>query len=183
MKQKILDVAAKLILQYGLKKFTVDEIASELRISKKTIYQYFNSKDDIIREYFEVSIATDKDSMTSVVAGNKDFSYKIHAIVYSSHRYRLPVSLLMEAKQFYPEVWSKIEELKQFKLNATKKLLEQGVKEGIIKSEMHFGVLSKMIEKISDMFTDYDFLLENKLNTREAIDEALKIIFNGILKI
>lgn len=180
MKEKILDAAARLIQQYGLKKFTVDEIAEELRISKKTIYQYFNSKDEIIREYFETAIASDKDSMTSVLSGNEDFSHKIHAIVYSSHRYRLPISLLMEAKQFYPEVWSKVEELKQFKLNATKNLLKQGVEAGIFKPDINFGVLSKMLEEISDMFTDYNFLLENRLNTREAMDEALKIIFDGI---
>lgn len=182
MKDKILDAAAQLIQKYGLKKFTVDEIAMKLRISKKTIYQYFNSKDDIIREYFEVSIASDKDSITSVLSGNEDFSHKIHSIVYSSHRYRLPVSLLIEAKQFYPEVWSKVEELKQFKLNATEHLLKQGVKAGIFKSDIHFGVLSKMLEEICDMFLDYDFLLENQLNAREAMDEALKIIFSGILK-
>ena len=139
MKEKILDAAARLIQKYGLKKFTVDEIALELRISKKTIYQYFGSKDDIIREYFETAIASDKDSMESVLSGDEDFSHKIHAIVYSSHRYRLPVPLLMEAKQFYPEVWSGVEELKQFKLDATKNLLDQGVRAGIVKPDINFA--------------------------------------------
>jgi hypothetical protein len=72
--------------------------------------------------------------------------------------------------------------LREFKLYATQKLLKQGVEDGIFKSNIHFGVLSKMLEKISDMFTDYDFLLENRLKTREAIDESLRIIFHGILK-
>ncbi len=61
-------------------------------------------------------------------------------------------------------------------------LLGKEVDTGIFRSDINFGVLSKMLEEISDMFTDYDFLLENRLTTREAIDEALKIIFNGILK-
>ena len=182
MKKKILDAAAQLIQQYGLKKFTVDEIAAELGISKKTIYQYFSSKDDIVREYFEASITSDKESMTSVLSGNEDFSHKIHAIVYSSHRYRLPVHLLMEAKKFYPDVWTKVEELKQFKLNAMKDLLKEGVGANLVKPDINFGVLSKMLEEISNMFTDYDFLLENHLNTREALDEALKIIFDGIIQ-
>lgn len=182
MKEKILDAAARLIQQYGLKKFTIDEIAAELRISKKTIYQYFKSKDDIIREYFEVSVESYKHSMTSVLSSNEDFSHKIHAIVYSSHRYRLPINLLMEAKKFYPDVWLKIEDFKQFKLDATKDLLKEGVNSGIISPDINFGVLSKMLEEISNMFMDYDFLIENHLNIREALDEALKIIFNGIMK-
>lgn len=52
MKEKRLDAAAWLIQQHGLKKFTVDEITAELRISEKTICRYFNSKYDIIQEYF-----------------------------------------------------------------------------------------------------------------------------------
>lgn len=182
MKEKILNAAAQLIQRYGLKKFTVDEIAAELSISKKTIYQYFNSKDDIIREYFEASIASDKDSMTSVLSSNENFSHKIHAIVYSNHKYRLHVPLLAEAKKFYPDVWLKVEDLKQFKLNATKDLSKEGVGKGLVKPDVNFGILSKMLQEISDMFTNYDFLFENHLNTREALDEALKIIFNGIMQ-
>lgn len=182
MKNKILDVAARLIQQYGLKKFTVNEIAVELKISKKTIYKYFKSKDDIIREYFEIFIESDKSSVLNTLESEEDILKKIHEIVYSNHRYKLPVMLLNEAKKFYPGEWEKIEKLKQFKVDATKKLLEHGSIEGIFKPNIHFGVLSKMLENISDIFIDYDFLVENKLKTTEAIDEALKIIFNGILK-
>lgn len=181
MKEKILDAAAQLIQQYGLKKFTVDEIAAKLKISKKTIYQYFNSKNDIIKEYFETAIESDKNGIINGLNSDKDFFEKIHLIVYSSHRYRLPVKLLNEAKQFYPDEWIKVEELKQFKLNAMQKLLELGTAEGKLRSDIHFGVLSKILERISDMFIDYDFLLQNKLNAREAMDKALEIIFKGIL--
>lgn len=182
MKEKIVDAAARQIIQYGLKKFTVEEIASELKISKKTIYQYFGSKDDIIREYFREAVESDKESMTAALSGSGNFSEKLHAIVYSNHKYRLPVALLNEAKQFYPEEWEKIEELKQFKLKATQNLLRQGAEEGIFQPDIHFGVLSTMLERISDLFTDYDFLVENRLTAREAMDEALKIICNGILE-
>lgn len=182
MKEKILDAAAQRILQHGLKKFTIDEIASDLKISKKTVYKYFSSKDEIIRAYFEITTLTDKKSISNALLENCGIPDKIHAIVYSSHKYRLPVSILMEAKLFYPEEWLKIEELKQFKLNATIDLLNQGAEEGIFKSDVHFMVLSKMLENIANIFTDYDFLLDNHLNTREAIDEAIKILFDGILK-
>lgn len=182
MKNKILDAAAQLILQYGLKKFTVDEIAAELKISKKTVYKYFKSKDDIIREYFEIAIESDKSSVLKTLRSEEKILKKIHEIIYSNHRYRLPVVLLNEVRKFYPDEWVKIQNLKQFKLDATKKLLQQGSLEGIFKSDIHFEILLKMLENISDMFIDYDFLVENKLKTTEAIDEALKIIFNGILK-
>lgn len=182
MKEKILDEAARLIQLFGLKKLRVDDIADGLKISKKTIYAYFSGKDEMIREYFMAAVVSDKSSVLEILDSQKGIVEKIHEIVHSSHQYKLPVLVLSEAKKFYPNEWAEIEKLKRFKMDAIQKLLEQGAREGVVKSDIHFGVLSKMLEEISDMFTDYDFLLENRLKTTEAIEEALHIIFNGVLK-
>lgn len=182
MKEKILDEAAQLIQTYGLKKFRVDDIADELKISRKTIYQHFNSKDEIIREYFKVAIGSHKSSIAQTLKSEKDSIAKIREIVYVGHRYKLPVLVLDEAKKFYPDEWEKIEDLRQFETDAIKKLLEQGLHEGIVKPDIDFAVLSKMLEEISNMFIDYDFLVENRMKAREAIAKALHIIFNGVLQ-
>ena len=182
MKDKILDAVARLIERYGLKKFTVDEVAAELRISKKTLYQYFSGKDEMIREYFEENMTSDRQSVLNVMHSEKDFFEKVHAIVHSSHRYRMPMPVLNEAKQFYPEEWAKIEQLKQFKLDAFQALLKQAADEGILRPDVHFGILSSMLERVSGMFIDTEFLLENGLKATQAIDEALGIIINGIVK-
>lgn len=182
MRENIVDTAAQLIAKYGLKKFTLDEIASELQISKKTIYQHFQSKNEIVHAYFSSYIESDKKSTEEALTMNCSVPEKIHAIVYSSHHYILPISVLEETKQFYPDEWASIEALRQFKLDATQGLLKQGITLGVFRSDINLSVLSKMLEKISRMFMDYDFLIENRLKPREAIDEALKIIFDGILR-
>lgn len=182
MKDKILDIVARLIERYGLKKFTVDEVAAELGISKKTLYQYFNSKDEMIREYFEGIMTSDRQSVLAVMDSQRDFFEKIHAIVHSSHRYRMPVQIMDEAKQFYPDEWAKIEALKQFKLGVFQKLLKKAADEGILRQDIHFGILSSMLDRVSDMFIDTDFLIENGLKSTQAIDEALAIIIYGIVK-
>ncbi|MET1249480.1 TetR/AcrR family transcriptional regulator [Sporolactobacillus sp. STCC-11] len=182
MKKNIVDVAAQLIAKHGLKKFTVDEIASELKISKKTIYQHFQSKNEIIHAYFAAYIESDKKSTEEALTMNHSISQKIHNIVYTSHQYRLPIAVLEEAKHFYPDEWASIEELRQFKLDATQTLLNQGINTGIFKPDLNLAILSKLIEKTSTMFMDYEFLLENRLKPREAIDEALNMIFDGVIR-
>jgi AcrR family transcriptional regulator len=93
----------------GLKKFTVDELAAELHISKKTLYQYFSGKDEMIRGCFEETLGSDRQSVLDAVGSDRSFLDKIHAIVHPSHRYRMPVRIMDEAKQFYPGEWAKIE--------------------------------------------------------------------------
>lgn len=182
MKEKILDEAARLIQQYGLRKFRVDDISDALRISKKTIYQYFSGREEIIREYFKAIIGSHKDSIAQTMDGSESSIEKLHEIVYAIHRYKLPVQVMDEAKKFYPEEWEKIEDLRKFETDAIKKLLEQGRREGIVRPDVNFDVLSKMLEEISNMFTDSGFLIESRLRAKEALTEALHIIFNGILK-
>ncbi|MCS4477207.1 TetR/AcrR family transcriptional regulator [Clostridium botulinum] len=63
MKQKILDITSKNIELYGLKKFTMDDISYDLKISKKTIYKYFKSKNDLISQYFNEIIDSDKKAL------------------------------------------------------------------------------------------------------------------------
>jgi AcrR family transcriptional regulator len=182
MKDKILDAVARLIERYGLKKFTVDEVAAEVHISKKTIYQFFSGKDEMIHQYFEETLVSDRQSVLETVESEGDFLEKIHDIVHSSHRYRMPVLILDEAKQFYPDEWAKIEDLKRFKLDAFQKLLKQAASADILRPDVHFGILSAMLERISDMFIDTDFLLENGMKATQAIDEVLNIVIGGIIK-
>lgn len=182
MRDAILNEAAVLIKQYGVRKFTVDEIAAALKISKKTIYQYFTGKDDIIRCYIESSVSSDRESVADAMKKNIDPLEKIKSVIHSAHTYPLPVDLLNEIKQFYPDQWKKIEELMQFKTDAIKKIGRQGIREQLIRSDVSWPVLTRMIREISGMFTDYKFLAENRLKTGEAVDRALDIILNGILR-
>ena len=49
MKKEIINIASILFLQYGCKNVTMDDIANEMSISKKTIYTYFKNKTDLVR--------------------------------------------------------------------------------------------------------------------------------------
>lgn len=182
MKDKILDLAAEKIKLYGLKGFTLDEIAKELKISKKTIYKYFKSKDEIVEEYFDSIINSDKKSVVNALNRNTGFLEKVHDIVYSNHKYRLPLKILNDTELLYPEAWKKLKALKDFKVNELNSLLKNEIKNGTIKEDVNIPILCKMFEEVSNTFLDYDFLISNKLTSHETIEEVIKIIFNGIQK-
>ncbi len=182
MKEKILNVVAQLINRYGLKKFTVDEVAATLHISKKTIYQYFSGKDDLIHEYFVANLESDKQSMNKVMQEANGFRNKLYALVHTNRCYGLPIFVMGEAKQFYPKEWAEIEALRNYKLATLNELLICAKKDGIIKDDVHFGILTAMLERSSDIILDTDFLMENKLHVAQAIDAVLDIILYGIEK-
>ena len=56
-KQELLEQSVEKFVKFGSRSFTMDELASELGISKKTIYHHFNSKDQLIFESVKLLVA------------------------------------------------------------------------------------------------------------------------------
>ncbi|MGB5929410.1 MAG: TetR/AcrR family transcriptional regulator, partial [Cyclobacteriaceae bacterium] len=70
VKDKIIHTAESLFLQYGIRSVTMDDIAKELGISKKTIYQYFSDKEEIVCNVTEDHLSKEKAEIKSIVYGS-----------------------------------------------------------------------------------------------------------------
>src|SRR5664279_3582554 len=61
-KERILEKATELFLRYGIRSITMDEIAAQLGISKKTIYQFFTDKDAMVEAVVEVEMKRNEEN-------------------------------------------------------------------------------------------------------------------------
>lgn len=182
MREAIIKVAAEKIQIHGLRKFTMDELASELKVSKKTIYKYFKGKDDIISEYFKEIIETDKNYTIESVKEKSSLVDKLNAIIYSYHKYKLSANVLDEAYKFYYDEWEKVQELKNFKLGIIESVLKKGMEEGILKKDINLNITSLILESVGNTLLNYKFLSENNINIKDAMDDVIKTVLYGILK-
>lgn len=182
MREMIMKAAAQKIQTYGLRKFTMDEIAVELKVSKKTIYKYFKGKDEIIFEYFKEIIETDKNNTLKSIKKDCSLEDKLTSIIYSYHKYKLPVNVLDEAYKFYYDEWKKIHQLRDFKLNLIEITIKEGMKDGFLRSDIQPHMITLILESISNTFLDYKFLSENDMTMKEAMNEVMTILLHGILK-
>ena len=57
VKDRIIQKATDLFMRYGIRSITMDEIASQLGISKKTIYQFFTDKDQMVEAVVELEVS------------------------------------------------------------------------------------------------------------------------------
>lgn len=140
-KEKIVKVAADIIVNEGLRKFTAKNIASKLGITDAAIFKHFSSMDDIIltliNEYFircsksaEVSISKGK-----TVKEKLEFVLKAHIKVLEETKGAVPI-LCFEFSRSENEKFTSI--LHSFVQNYKKKLakiLEEGQKEGIVRQK------------------------------------------------
>lgn len=183
MKERILEACGKYINMYGVKRFTVDDIAKDLGISKKTIYKYFDSKDIIVSEFINLSLEDNINKTLYAVNNETTIIGKLNAALLSHHKYELPLDILEGIQKYYPNDWKKIEEQRNFKIKLVRDIISEGIASGQLRDDINIEVLSLILDKSTRAIFDYDFLIDNNLNINKAVTEIEKILIYGILAI
>ena len=113
--EKILKTALSLFFKYGIKHVTMDDIAKELGMSKKTIYQFYKEKDDLVNQLCELEM---HDNECQFTAFSKDAKDPIHEIMLISEHMRkmmqnINPTFFMDLQKFYPTAFSRFQYFKE----------------------------------------------------------------------
>ena len=177
LKGDILEATIQAFQKKGLK-FTMDDLASLLGISKKTIYTVFPDKNSLVLEMVDYCFSSIKESEQKVLQDlSLDTVGKIRAILgVLPEGYReLDLRQLYQLKERYPEVYEKVKS----RLESTISLLEQGISEGKIRN-IQIPILKTMMEATLEQFFQRDVLVQNGISYHEALNEVVSILIDGI---
>ena len=109
MKEKIINKAKEMFLKLGFKSITMDDIACEMCISKKTIYNYFSNKDVLIEESVEMVHKEIHETIDKIVAQNFNAieeNFEIKRMFKEMFK-SAESSPIYQLKKHYPEVYAK----------------------------------------------------------------------------
>jgi len=110
MKDKIINKAKDMFLKLGFKSITMDDIACEMCISKKTIYKYFSNKELLIEESTQLVHKEVHETINSIVAKNYNAieeNFEIRRMFKEMFK-STETSPLYQLKRHYPEVYHKV---------------------------------------------------------------------------
>ncbi len=180
---RILEFCENYFMKYGFQKTTMDEIAKELRISKKTIYKHFSSKSDLVRAVF-IRIRNDlSGQIEAIVNGEGNAVIKLHQI--SQLFYKRVASIsnkwLNDLQLYAPDVWQEVEEFRRklMQKNLTM-LIDQGKSEGLISDYPTSIIIGVIISAIQGVVTP-EFILHNNISLKSAGENVLDIVFSGLV--
>ncbi len=180
-KERILEATIKVFNKKGLK-FTMDDIATELSISKKTIYKVFKDKETMFYDMVDYCFDAIKESEAEVVEDTTISTVeKVRRILsvlpegYKSIDFRQ----LYELKAKYPKTYLRVEERLESGWENTIALIQQGIEEGEIRP-VNVSILKTMIEATVEQFFQRDVLIVNEITYTDALEELVNIIVDGI---
>ncbi len=143
----ILDEARMLLLRYGLKSMTMDDVARNLRVSKKTLYQYVNNKEDLVKQVMELECQRQED----LVKTARDQAYDAILEAFQFGRFIIGIlrdldpSIHYDLEKYYPEAWEVFLEFKnEWVVGYVKDNLERGVREGLYREDLDPEVIARI---------------------------------------
>ncbi|MEJ5352343.1 MAG: TetR/AcrR family transcriptional regulator [Melioribacteraceae bacterium] len=183
-KEKILTHAQEIFFREGFYKISMDEFASSLRMSKKTIYKHFASKEELVKSTAYSFMQKIKKEIEAVVKSNLHSVEKIVSIINILKDIgisRMSERWLNDIRLYMPALWKEIDSFRQKLLNKNISIIfSQGIKEGYIIDVPHQIIINVFMSAIQSVINP-DFIMNNNFSISEAINSTLKILLNGIL--
>lgn len=181
-KEKVINAAKKLFTQYGYYKVSMDEIAKESKVTKKTIYAYFKDKNSLIEYLLVEEIDKMKKLADKIDKKNISFEDKIHEIITLQLDYKSNSKLL---GYYFEEVEQGKLKIDKERCNVFNKTIQSELKirldkamiEGYIK-KCDTEIISFLIYKI---YIALMFEFDKKINKEEVTENIMNILKSWLL--
>jgi AcrR family transcriptional regulator len=160
-KDRILQGAEELFFKYGIKSITMDDIAKHLAISKKTIYQYFSDKNELVETLMTVKLKEDECEFKQIQQDADNmvvevFNMMKHMGVMFS---KVNPNIFYDLQKYHPNAWKQFKNFKQDTMaKMVESSLERGMREGLVRPDLNAKILSRLrIEEVEMGFNSEIF--------------------------
>jgi len=180
---KIIEHTEEKFFRDGFYKTTMDEIASELRISKKTIYKFFPSKDDLVKAIAKFFMTRMKNTILPALNSDKNAIEKLGDLIkiLAKASDKISAARMEELKRHYPSLWNEIDNFRtEMMFGNITKVIEQGKKEGLFVDYPTNIIMNVLVASVRSIVNP-DFIMNNNYSIIEAAHYAFKIIIGGIV--
>lgn len=146
-KDRIITGSEELFMQAGVKSVTMDDIARNLGMSKKTLYQFFSDKNELVIALIKKKLNEDECQMQEIMHDSSNVIEEMINMMKGSEKIfsRINPIVIHDLQKYHPEAWA---EFQNFKVDVLVKMLEQlltkGIEQGFIRPDIDVKILAKM---------------------------------------
>ncbi len=183
-REKILEAAATRFMELGISKVTLDEIAADLRMSKKTLYKHFTSKEDLLKNIIHERIKRNGKRFTDIMGSGKPFAEKLQEMfAFAGKEFSVPgKQFIIDLRRFSPDLWEEADTFRRkIMVTNVRNMVDLGKNEGMIRKDLDVDLFVLVfLSAVQDILTPQT-LSEHPFSALQAFQGILKIIFTGAL--
>lgn len=183
MKEKIYTTFITLIHELGIRRVTMDMVSQECGISKKTIYKYYNGKDELVKKYLDSVMNRIKYDIITLQETNHnpyDRMMKFYEIIIDAMT-RAPSTIIQDTLKYYPETGKMVEEMYNEYSKFILQTIREGIEMGIFKDFDPIFIEHFYMGAVNNVFGDVSNL-GSTMPVNKMVKAFQAILSTGLLK-
>lgn len=183
VRERILVESGQLFLKYGIKSMTMDSLAEEMGMSKRTIYERFRDKDTLLLEvilYYKVRNTAEANKLIDQSDNAIEALFRIMKMTIDQMSQMSP-NFFHDFKKYHSKVFMQIHEsgnIRDFSLTA--KLMETGVKQEVFRDDIIIDIVNPALHALFDLFKQDSSMMATGYNHKDMFDHIIIPFFRGI---
>ncbi len=145
--ERIILGGEELFFKAGIKSVTMDDIAKHLGMSKKTIYQFFKDKNELVMALVKMKLKEDEDQMCSIISKSGNVIEEMINMMKCSEEIfsRINPIVIHDLQKYHPDAWKQFQNFKSGVIVHTlEELLSKGIKQGYIRPDIDVKIIAMM---------------------------------------
>ena len=170
-------------MRYGIRSITMDEIASQLGISKKTIYQFYTDKDEMVDGVVENHIRDNEEKCKRFREGSQDAVHEIIIAVVEMEEMLKVMSplILYDLEKHHPKSQRKLmNHFHRFMYVMVIENLKRGIEQGLYRPELHLDIVAKHRLESAFMCFNQDVFPHGRYKISEVCRELALLFLHSI---
>jgi AcrR family transcriptional regulator len=181
--QKILQIGRTILVEEGLRSVTTNTIAQRARISKKTLYRHFPSKDELVERIGVTFLEAQLSRWDEILEGSASAIDRIlESLKFISHFLpQIQTSLINQVEQISPQLWERVDAIRMQRLIRLKLLVSEAQTEGYFRSDVdpeHWILL--LTSTVRNVIVPR-VLLERGILLPDLVNTIKTIFYDGLL--
>ncbi len=178
IRERIIRAYQELSAHRGFSGVTVDEVAAHARVSKRTIYRYFDSKDDIIAAVVDEFLQAMEQEFDRLIKNGNSTQEILSSIIkklVTDGKFIFGAPNLRDLQQVYPHIWEKIDSFRTEKFMHLLSVLREKGEVGIL-LETDPRIVSAIFVAIAQSVVTPEFIIKNDLTFEDTLSQVSRIM-------
>lgn len=180
---RILEEATQQFFRYGIRNITMDDIAAALGISKRTVYEVFKNKTDLVSSCMKELSKQQEEKHNEFIDKSENVIDTIFSFLQEGIKMMNSINpvFFSDLKKFYPSIADSIhQENLRTRNQLTFKLLNKGLEEGIFRKDINIPIVSRLFHEQINVLSDDKIFPREEFNHAEVFENLVINFMRGI---
>jgi len=181
--KEIVERVRDLYMRYGIKSITMDDVASQLGMSKKTLYQFVSNKEELVGKVIDLEIELLNKGMECPERDNVNAIEELLFVgkVINKKMKELNYSTLFDLKKYYPHHYERLTNARREKMHINViRNIEKGQHEGLYRKDLDSNIIARIQISRVEGIVDNDILSVEEFTSERFFTEIFVYHIRGI---